>query len=102
MRLLAGIHVTRVLLLSFPGDLKQVFVVALATFDPLEVLEDRLNLDGAVHGCEFDSVGHEVKENLEIPVRVPIYEKEVVHVRFLVLMRDLDALACQLAVQGLC
>lgn len=61
MRLLAAVHVTRVLLLGIPGDLKQVFVVPLATLDPLEVLEDRLNLDGPVHGCEFDSVGHEVE-----------------------------------------
>lgn len=67
MRKLAAVHIAGVLLLGFPGYLKQVFV-ALLTLDALEILENRLNLDGPVHGCEFDCIGHEVEENLEIPM----------------------------------
>lgn len=98
MRVQAGVCIARILFLCIIAYLKQVLVVLLPTFDPLEVLEDRLNLDGPVHGCEFDRIGHKVEENLEIPVRVPIYEEKVVSIRLLELMRDHDLLGSQLAI----
>ena len=72
------IYLTNLVLASIFCHFNQILSVTLPLLHLLKVLKNGLNLDVAVHRCEFDSIGHEIEKNLKVSVGITIYQQKVV------------------------